>query len=307
MEKTVGILGGGQLGRMMCEAASRLNLKVVCLDAEGAPAKQINCHPDHVNGSFRDAQAIRRLAERCDVLTTEIEHVDTYALEELANGTHTTEDWQMVKVPRVDIQPGWETIRTIQDKYLQKEHLTAHQVSTARSLPLAENTLEALQECRTELKLPFMLKSRTEAYDGRGNHPVKTTSDFAAALEALGNRQLYAEEWQNFKQELAVMIVKTTDDPGEWQSCTLAFPVVETVHEDSICKLVYAPARAVSPVDSQNAQDLARKAVSTFRGKGVFGVEMFLLDNGMENDSRCILRLMEYRETSCQRDCTTSP
>lgn len=78
------------------------------------------------------------------------------------------------------------------------------------------------------------------------------------------------------------MVVKIVDDAAEdWQKATMAFPVMETVHEESICKLVYAPARNVSASIEQQAKSLARRAVAGFWGKGVFGVEMFLLIVGM--------------------------
>ncbi|KAI9827403.1 MAG: hypothetical protein M1819_006944 [Sarea resinae] len=267
--RTVGLLGGGQLGRMLIEAAHRLNVKVAVLDAEDAPAKQISAHP-HVHGSFADPEAVRRLAKRCDILTVEIEHVDTAVLEELATGDDP-----------MDVQPSWRTLRVIQDKYLQKEHLISQGARTAKSVPLTENSPAELERVATEMGLPLMLKSRTQAYDGRGNFPLKTRSDIPTALKALGERPLYAEKWADFKAELAVMVVKTVEQSStnSWEQGTLAYPTVETVHEESICKLVYAPARGVSPTVDQQAQLLARKAVAGFWGKGVFGVEMFLLED----------------------------
>lgn len=281
MDKTVGVLGGGQLGRMLTEAANRLNVKIVTLDGEGSPAKQINAQPSHINGSFTDPQAIRQLAEQCDILTIEIEHVNTDVLEELAIGTQTEEGWRLVKSPKIEIQPSWRTIRVIQDKYTQKEHLIKHDISTAYSLPLQDNNVGELEKIGKELGFPFMLKSRTEAYDGRGNFPIKDASKIQGALNALKDRPLYAEKWANFSAELAVMVVKTRDEATQdWKTATMAFPVVETVHEESICKLVYAPARNVSPSAMQQAQELARRAVAAFWGRGVFGVEMFLLGDG---------------------------
>lgn len=79
----------GQLGRMLTEAASRLNVKVVTLDAANSPAKQINAVTDHITGSFKNADDVRRLAHACDVMTIEIEHVDTEILEELSGGFQT--------------------------------------------------------------------------------------------------------------------------------------------------------------------------------------------------------------------------
>ncbi|KAL8742751.1 MAG: hypothetical protein Q9190_004812 [Brigantiaea leucoxantha] len=279
MDKTtIGVLGGGQLARMLTEAAQKMDIKVVVLDAENAPAMQIN-KADHVIGSFKDRDAVFQLACRCDVLTMEIEHVNTDALEELSNGIKTVENWQRIKTFYTEIQPSWRTVRVIQDKYLQKKHLQERAIPVTEFIALeAHGSAVDLQRIGHQLGYPFMLKSRTEAYDGRGNYPVRSTSDISTALAALKNRPLYAEKWANFTAELAVMVVKTNDEAdSDWEKVTLAYPVVETIHEDSICKLVYAPARNISEVFKQEAQKLARRAVAGFWGKGIFGVEMFAI------------------------------
>ena len=98
-DRKIGVLGGGQLGRMFLEAANRLNIHVDILDQEGSPAKQISNHP-HVTGSFQDHGAVKELASRCDILTVEIEHVDTAALEQVEE--------------EVEVHPSWRTLRTIQ-------------------------------------------------------------------------------------------------------------------------------------------------------------------------------------------------
>lgn len=283
MDKIIGVLGGGQLGRMLTEAANRLNIKIITLDAESSPAKQINAHNDHVNGSFKDAGAIRQLARKCDVLTTEIEHIDTHALEHLSKGSETIEERGRMDSPQLNIQPHWRTIRVIQDKYKQKEHLHGFGIATANSMPLDRSATSAQVEVvAAKLGYPLMLKSRTEAYDGRGNFPIKSADDVQDALDALGSQSLYAEKWADFTAELAVMVVKVKDEAThqDWQNTTMAYPVVETVHEDSICKLAYAPARNIPEAVVQRAKVLARQAVAAFWGRGVFGVEMFLLDDG---------------------------
>ncbi|KAJ5125533.1 phosphoribosylaminoimidazole carboxylase [Penicillium atrosanguineum] len=254
----VGILGGGQLGRMLVESANRLNIQCNVLDAENSPAKQISFHDGHVTGSFKEREAVRQLAKTCDVLTAEIEHVDTYALEEVSS--------------EVRMEPSWQAIRTIQNKFNQKEHLRKFGIPMADHRELVKNTPEELAEVGEQLGYPMMLKSKTMAYDGRGNFRVNSKADIPEALEALKDRPLYAEKWAYFKMELAVMAIKTKDG-------VLSYPTVETVQEDSICKLVYAPARNVSEKINQAAQALARKAVSAFEGKGAFGVEMFLLED----------------------------
>jgi phosphoribosylaminoimidazole carboxylase len=267
MHRTIGLLGGGQLGQMLCEAANPLGIKVIILDSgDDAPAKQVNAKVSHIDGSFTDREKIKELAKRVDVLTVEIEHVDTVVLEELAK-------------EGVEVQPSWRTIRTIQDKFLQKSHFERNGVTTAISKEVAKADKDGLQAIGEELGYPFMLKSRKDAYDGRGNFPVKSPSDFEEALETLKDRALYAEKWAHFKMELAVMVVKTEDDPSSNGTATIAYPAVETIHEDSVCKLVYLPPRDISSKIQKEAQDLARKAVGSLWGKGVFGVELFLMDD----------------------------
>lgn len=272
----MGVLGGGQLGRMLVEAANRLNIKVAVLDSENSPAKQINlaASDKHVTGSFAKASDVKALASRCDVLTYEIEHVDTKVLEELAEENPFVEDTKWSR-----IQPSWKTVRTIQDKFTQKQHFAKYAISTAKSIAVGTSQSQNLKDIADQLGYPLMLKSRTEAYDGRGNYPIKSVSDIEPALKALEGRPLYAEKWAHFKMELAVMVVKTVQDADveSWEKNTLAYPTVETIHEDSICKLVYVPPRDISQQVRRAAQDLARRAVSTFPGTGVFGVELFLL------------------------------
>ena len=155
---TIGILGGGQLGRMLVQSASDLGIEVNILDSENAPAKQISAHAGHIDGSFKSPGHIKALAQHCDILTTEIEHIDTYALEEVA------ED--------VKIEPSWKTLRIIQDKYEQRNFL--RQSSAAGCIPMAEyrelhqNSMEELGRIGEELGYPLMLKAKTQAYDGRG-------------------------------------------------------------------------------------------------------------------------------------------
>jgi phosphoribosylaminoimidazole carboxylase len=284
----VGVLGGGQLGRMLVEAAHRLNIKVVILDAPKAPAKQINALGGQVDGSFKNSSDVRTLRSRCDVITYEIEHVDVRVLEEL--------EIEEPHIPHFNwsfVQPHWRSVKWIQDKYRQKQHYASHGVPTAESVAVGTSVPQGLLDIANQMGgFPLMLKTRRDAYDGRGNYPLRSASDIEPALKALKG-DLYVEKWANFKMELAVMVVKTsqnctlelaTSDKHSraehwWRDITHAYPAVETVHEDSICKLVYAPARYVSKKILAKAQDLARRAVATFLGTGVFGVEMFLLED----------------------------
>ncbi|KDQ62329.1 hypothetical protein JAAARDRAFT_30227 [Jaapia argillacea MUCL 33604] len=267
MDKTVGVLGGGQLGRMLGAAASLLNVKVVILDVgDNAPAKQVISHHatstlSHIDGSFTDPDKIRELASQVDILTVEIEHVDVNVLEEVQ------------KSRGLAVHPGPSTIRIIQDKFLQKKHLLS------KSLPVSEflqvdSTVESIHAAAHTLGLPLMLKSRTLAYDGRGNFVLRDLSQAQAALEFLNNRPLYAEKWVQFIKEIAVMVVRNT--AGE----VISYPVVETVHKDNICHLVFAPLRSADPGLPARARAVAEAAIRSFEGAGVFGVEMFLLSDG---------------------------
>ncbi|OBA16837.1 phosphoribosylaminoimidazole carboxylase [Ogataea polymorpha] len=245
---------------MMVEAASRLNIKTVILEnGADSPAKQINSSTEHIDGSFNDEAAIRKLAEKCNVLTVEIEHVDVEALKKVQEQTS------------VKIYPSPETIALIKDKYLQKEHLIRNQIAVAESTAV-ESTSGALQSVGQKYGYPYMLKSRTMAYDGRGNFVVEDDSKIPEALEALKDRPLYAEKWAPFTKELAVMVVRGLGGDVH------AYPTVETIHKNNICHTVFAPAR-VNDTIQKRAQLLAEKAVSAFSGAGIFGVEMFLLPN----------------------------
>ncbi|KAJ7062798.1 phosphoribosylaminoimidazole carboxylase [Mycena amicta] len=242
-DKVVGILGGGQLGRMLAASASLLNIKVVILDiGEHGPAKQVvapsSSHHAHLDGSFSDPAKIKELAQKVDILTVEIEHVDADALELAGCVTH----------------PSPRTIKLIQDKFAQKQHLKARGCPISEFVAV-ESTIESIQAAANNLGLPLMLKSRTLAYDGRGNFVLRDISQAAEALAALENRPFTSGE------------VK-------------AYPVVETVHKENICHLVFAPLRSRDPTLSRRAQSGAMDAIKTFDGAGVFGVEMFLMQDG---------------------------
>ncbi|KAH9007195.1 Phosphoribosylaminoimidazole carboxylase [Lactarius hatsudake] len=265
-QKVIGILGGGQLGRMLAASASLLNIPVVILDIGAhAPAKQVVAptapHRAHVDGSFSDPDQIRELATKVDVLTVEIEHVNVDVLEEVQS-SHG-----------VEVHPNPSAIRIIQDKFRQKEHFLSLSIPVAGFLPV-DSTDQAITSVAGILGLPLMLKSRTLAYDGRGNYVLRELSQIQDALNALGGRPLYAEKWVSFVKEIAVMVVRTAS--GD----TFSYPVVETVHKDNICQLVFAPLRSRDAGLLARARDIAEMAIRSLSGAGVFCVEMFLLANG---------------------------
>ncbi|KAF8185195.1 phosphoribosylaminoimidazole carboxylase [Pholiota molesta] len=243
-EKIVGILGereGRPVGRMLGASASLLNIKVIILDAgDNGPAKQILAPQAPHLAHMMDL----------DVLTVEIEHVDADALASIQSSASVGK--------KLEIHPSPSTIRIIQDKYRQKQHLAAGGLPVSEFIEV-ESSVES---------------GRTLAYDGRGNFVLRDLSQAQEAIAALGNRPLYAEKWVPFTKEIAVMVVRTVD--GEVQS----YPVVETVHKDNICHLVFAPVRSRDASLSQRARSIAENAIKTFTGAGIFGVEMFLMEDG---------------------------
>lgn len=273
----IGILGGGQLGRMLQEQAALLGIEIVVLDEANCPARQINQNDKHVTGSFKDPDRIRELARRCDVLTVEIEHVNTEVLEEIAsNGVEV--GGQRKKVP---VYPSWETLRLIQDKYVQKEYFGRAGMPIAAQMTIDSGTslLDSLHKAAETFGFPFMLKARKESYDGRGNFKVRGLGDFEKAICVMGELSLYAEQFLQFKVELAVMVLRTEDDEGKLRD-VYAYPAVETVHEESICTKVFYPPRQVPMSVCEKARKMASDVVRMLKGRGVFAVEMFLSEDG---------------------------
>lgn len=275
---TIGLLGGGQLGRMLCEAAGPLGIDIAILDEANCPAKMANQNSRHVTGSFKDPAKIRELAAMCDVITVEIEHVNTEVLEEIATRGVITAPGTVKKVP---VHPHWQTLRLIQDKFLQKEHFARAGLPIAPQMAIESSPAipESLSAAYKSFGFPFMLKARKGSYDGRGNFKVNGVQDYEAAIQAMGKLSLYAEKWVPFDMELAVMVVRTEDEDGELRKVH-TYPAVETIHEESICTKVYYPPRRV-PLDvCEKARQVAGDVVKTLKGRGVFAVEMFLMKDG---------------------------
>lgn len=266
---------------MLGAAASLLNIRVLILDkGDDAPAKQIISPPQphsHLDGSFADPENIKRLAAQVDVLTVEIEHVNAQVLEEISKSN-----------AKLAIHPAPSTIKTIQNKFVQKQHLTKHAIPVAEYQEVLP-TPESVRQAITNLRLPLMLKSQTLAYDGRGNFVVKTEEQVEEALLALKDRPLYAEKWAPFVKEIAVMVVRSAS--GE----VVSYPTVETVQKDNVCHLVFAPLRAADPTLDRKARTVAEDAVRTFEGAGAFGVEMFLMSDGMTSGPSSVTRSDQSR------------
>lgn len=255
--KTIGIVGGGQLGRMLADAAHKLGFNVVVLDPTlNSPASQVA--DKQIIGSFKNKKKILELSKISDFITFEIESANSEALDELVKRG-------------VSIYPEPRILKIIKDKFNQKVFLKN------KNIPVAEFAIiETKDDCAKQGKTfgyPLLLKARFDAYDGRGNYVIKNKKEISKAFRKLSVSSLYVEKFIPFKKELAVISARDKFNNIE------SFEVVETVHQNNICHIVRSPA-SVSPKIKLKAKKLAKKVLETFGGIGVFAVEMFLRKNG---------------------------
>lgn len=249
----IGIVGGGQLGLMLSEAARKMGyVGITVLDP--TPACPASVIAEQVVGSLKDPAALRQLAARADILTYEIEHISTPALQTLRDES-------------VRMYPAPELLAIIQNKYIQKEFLARHTIPVA---PFCAIETRADLECAAATwGYPLVLKACKEAYDGRGNARVNRAEDIDSALDRLGGRELYVEQCLELEKELGLMIARNA------RGDSALYPVVEMRHARDICETVLAPAR-ISAQQYAEAQDMALRAIDSLQGIGIFGIELFL-------------------------------
>ena len=255
MGKILGIIGGGQLGMMLTEAAKNMPLdisKVIVLDpTKNCPAAKVGA--EQIVADFKDESSIRELADRSDIITYEIESGDSTVLKKLES--------------KCQINPSPETLFIIQDKLSQKKFLKENNIPVGK---FSEITLRSELEAKIEeFGLPILLKTRRDAYDGRGNFKITSVEQISDALNLFEGRTLMVEEFVDFKMEVSVIAVRNT--VGEIKT----YPVVENIHEDNILKMTIAPARINTEI-SKNAEEIAHKTMEVLHGAGVFGIEMFV-------------------------------
>lgn len=253
MGKRIGIVGGGQLGRMLTFAAKRLGFDVIVLDpTPNSPAGQVA--DKQIIGSFTNERNIRELASQSDILTFEIELANADILQELAD-------------KGMQVNPSAKTLQIIKDKLRQKEFLQNAGIPTAEFREV--NTKDEILRTAKDFSYPFLLKARTDAYDGRGNALIKKESDISEGMAKLSGRALYVEKFVPFVKELAIMVARNTS--GE----VVCYPVVETTHKNNICHTVIVPA-SIDDTLTGHAKNFAVQVAEYLQGAGVFGVEMFL-------------------------------
>jgi 5-(carboxyamino)imidazole ribonucleotide synthase len=249
----VGIIGGGQLGRMLVAAAKRIGCICTVLDPyPNSPAGQLS--GQQIVGSYHDPTALKALVTTCDVTTFDIEDIDTDTLAELSAAGH-----------RIFPCPG--LLADIQDKLTQKQVLAAAGIPSADFAPA--DTPAAVDFAA--FGYPLVQKARRGGYDGRGVQVMHAPGDFDAHLRVPS----LVERFVPARLELAVMVARGQD------GTTVAYPPVEMVMrpDENILDLLLAPAR-VDAATADAARRLAVDTVVALAGVGVFGVELFLADTG---------------------------
>jgi 5-(carboxyamino)imidazole ribonucleotide synthase len=253
MTKRLGIIGGGQLGMMITEAAKNLSeyiSEIIVLDpTENCPAAQAGAK--QIVGDFKDEIAILKLAEQSDIITYEIESGNTDVLSKL----------------KAEIEPSPSTLGIIQDKLSQKTFLSENGLPVSQFYEIT--SLDNLREKIKDLGLPVLLKSRRDAYDGRGNFKITSSNEIEKAYQHFDGKSLMVEKFVNFKMEVSVIAARNT------KGNITTYPLVENIHQNNILKTTIAPARVSDDVIS-NAGEIAKKTMEVLKGAGVFGIEMFI-------------------------------
>ena len=258
MGKILGIIGGGQLGMMLTEAANNMKSEisnVIVLDpTKNCPASKVGA--EQIVADFKDASAIEELAKKCDIITYEIESGDSQVLKSLEE--------------TCEINPSPETLEIIQDKLVQKRFLAKNDIPVAEFREITSK--DELESKINEFGLPVLLKTRTGAYDGRGNFKISTLDQIPEALQVFEDQSLMIEKFVDFKMEVSVIASRSTS--GEIRT----YPLVENMHKDNILNMTIAPART-DEIISKNAEKIAHKTMEVLHGAGVFGIEMFVTDD----------------------------
>lgn len=252
-QKTLGILGGGQLGRMVIQSAINYNIDIHILDPDAnAPCKSI-CQK-FIHGKLTDFDTVYNFGQECDIITIEIENVNTDALEKLASEGK-------------EVYPQPSLIRLIQDKSVQKQFYQEKGIPTAEFI-LTENKDEVMLNAAF---LPAVNKLGKEGYDGRGVQVLKNADDLEKAFDAPG----LLEKLIDFDKEISVIVAK--NKRGE----VIAYPSVECAFHPTanLVEFLFAPAE-ISPEIEAKAQEIALKVIHELDLVGILAVEMFVTKEG---------------------------
>ena len=247
----LGIIGGGQLGKIMSQKAKKLGFHVTILDpTPNCPAAQVSDR--QIVAGFYDKEKLEQLVKECDVTTFELEHVDTEVLKKLYD-----QDYKIFPSPYV--------MELIQDKYEQKKLLDEKGIAVPKYKKV---------ESKDDLKsfgLPVIQKARKGGYDGKGVMLLRDENDLNNSIKA----DSFIEELVDIDKELAIIVARNIE--GE----IAVYPVVEMLFDErvNICDIVMAPARISEDLE-KIAKEMAIKSIEILDGVGIFGVEMFLTKKG---------------------------
>jgi len=256
---TIGVLGGGQLGRMLSLAARRMGYRIIVLDpSPRCPTAQVA--DGVVVGTLDDVEAGLHLAAQVDVITLDTEHVPADVLDRLAEV--------------VPVRPGASVLRTIQDRRTQKEFLDRLGLPQARWAPAGDgNDVAALDAALAKIGAPAILKVRRAGYDGKGQVRIEAGGDTAAALAAIRHQPAVLEELVRYRREVSVVLARGVG--GEVR----IYPIAENEHRRHILHTTRAP--APMPDDQRRtAEEMAVAIATSLDHVGVMAVEMFELADG---------------------------
>src|ERR671925_1405538 len=254
---SVGIIGGGQLGKMIAHEARRMSLRVIVLDpTEECPASGIA--NEQIVADFKNEEAIIQLAEKSDVVTYEIELANSRALKDLEARTYT-------------VRPAPETLHIVQNKFRQKSFLRQHKIEVADFEHVMSK--DHLYQLCNEFGFPVMLKACEDSYDGRGNLLITSPEQIGNAFRYFSGNDMMVERFVPFTKEISIMVARNPS--GEVES----FPVAENIHRNSILDTTIVPARISRKVELK-ANKLAEKTMEVLQGAGIFGIEMFVTKGG---------------------------
>lgn len=253
---TIGILGGGQLGRMLAMEAKRNGYKVAVLDpCKDAPAALFADH--HLVAAFDDMDAALKLAEISDVVTYEFENIDVKIVEALEK--------------KYRIFPGSQVLKVTQDRFLEKNFFRENSIPVTDFAKVV--TVDDLKKAEESVGFPAVLKTCRLGYDGKGQRVIHNTEDALEAFEQFKGCDLIWEKMVDFEKEISVVAVRGLD--GQ----VLTYPIPHNIHEDNILNVSVVPAD-ISDATADEAKRVAMKIAEKLEIVGTFCVELFVLPDG---------------------------
>jgi 5-(carboxyamino)imidazole ribonucleotide synthase len=253
---TIGVMGGGQLGRMFAIAARRMGYRVHTFSPdEDTPTGQLADR--EVAASYHDAEAVRDFARGIDVLTFEFENVPTATVEWAAEFC--------------EVRPAANVLHICQHRLREKQFLAGAGLPLSRFVPV--NNAAELADALRQVGAPAVLKTASFGYDGKGQRKIELRDDPAKVWESFGGSQAVLEQFVDFEKEVSVIVARGAD--GQMA----AYPVCENLHRNHILDVTVVPAGISSEVDVQ-ARVLAGNVAENLDLVGLLAVEMFMMKDG---------------------------